>query len=210
MNQKPNHKSKKSSLKDIQFALTFGLSVSLVSLSTACKSRFFSFGEDPMEQSNNQAPTDTPQARQIAIGEQNAANPSAQTKSNQLENRPTAAPYSAFSGTELKLKLGSSQKTEINGQQVEVTFESIIEDSRCPSDVMCIWEGQAKLQFSIQVPALNLSKKVTPTLRLGHPELGQVIVGAVALQLTGLSPDSRANDQKASSSEATIVLGKAP
>ena len=122
----------------------------------------------------------------------------------------TAAPYAPLQGTQKKLALGSTQRFEVNGQQVDVTFEQIVEDSRCPKDMVCVWEGQAKLQFALSVQAHGLSKKVVPTLRAGHPELGQVLVGTIGLDLVGLSPDAVSTGQKAVSPEATVVVGKAP
>jgi len=204
-----NRKQSKVSKKTIEFSPSATLLAGIVALcsTSACKSRFFSFGNDPVVAINEQTGQDENRPGQIAIGQQNSSNANSQPQnsSNQI-----AAPYSPFQGTQKKLTLGSTQRFEVNGQQVEVTFEQIIEDSRCPKDVVCIWEGQAKLQFAINVPALNLSKKVTPTLRVGHPELGQVIVGSVGLDLIGLSPDSPSTNQKAVSPEATVVVGKAP
>ncbi|MEP0262467.1 hypothetical protein [Dokdonia sp.] len=47
---------------------------------------------------------------------------------------------------EIKLELGERQ--EIN--TVEITFLEVLEDSRCPKDVSCVWAGQAKIKVLIQ------------------------------------------------------------
>jgi hypothetical protein len=44
-------------------------------------------------------------------------------------------------GQEFFLSIG--QTATIEGQALQITFEDIIEDSRCPSDVTCIWAGRA-------------------------------------------------------------------
>jgi hypothetical protein len=44
-------------------------------------------------------------------------------------------------GQEFSLSIG--QTATIKGQALQITFEDIIEDSRCPSDVTCIWAGRA-------------------------------------------------------------------
>jgi hypothetical protein len=31
-------------------------------------------------------------------------------------------------------------------------FDSILEDSRCPADVMCFWEGNARISFVLEEP----------------------------------------------------------
>ena len=43
-------------------------------------------------------------------------------------------------GEEFSLSIG--QTAAINGQDLQITFEDVIEDSRCPSDVTCIWAGR--------------------------------------------------------------------
>lgn len=204
MNSQRLHSHKTTS----RFAALVAVSACAALLSTGCKSRFFSFGEESAMTPNQPPVSEDSQARQVAIAQQNNSGSSAQPKTGNAET--ATAPYIPVKGSEKKLALGSTQSFEVNGQQVEITFESVLEDSRCPKNVVCIWEGQAKLQFMIKVPALNLTKRVTPTLRSGHPQLGQVIVGSMAFDLVGLMPDSPALNQKAGSPEATLVVGKAP
>ena len=43
-------------------------------------------------------------------------------------------------GEEFSLSIG--QTATIKGQALQITFEDVIEDSRCPSDVTCIWAGR--------------------------------------------------------------------
>jgi len=43
-------------------------------------------------------------------------------------------------GEEFSLSIG--QSAIIKGQALRITFEDVIEDSRCPSDVTCIWAGR--------------------------------------------------------------------
>lgn len=56
----------------------------------------------------------------------------------------TAAPASAAeievqAGAGFVLRLGDS--ATITGTATRVTFEAVVEDSRCPIDVMCVWSG---------------------------------------------------------------------
>jgi hypothetical protein len=44
---------------------------------------------------------------------------------------------------------------EIAGNESTLTFlqfDSILEDSRCPADVMCFWEGNARISFLLEEP----------------------------------------------------------
>jgi hypothetical protein len=43
-------------------------------------------------------------------------------------------------GEEISLAIG--QKVLITGENLEVRFKQIVEDSRCARDVTCIWEGR--------------------------------------------------------------------
>ncbi len=46
----------------------------------------------------------------------------------------------------IKLALGKS----IQLDDVTITFEKVLEDSRCPKDVQCVWAGQIKVQLKIE------------------------------------------------------------
>lgn len=171
-----------------------------------CKSRLFSFGEDMPVVNENTPPKDLTTGG-VAIGDTNG-------KSDKTPISPdttgSTGSFVAIQGEKKDIPMGSSASYSVNGQKVDVKFEKVLEDSRCPKDVVCIWEGQAKLQFSLSIPSTNLNKTVVATLRAGHPELGQVSVGSVALALTKLTPDVVSTGQKADSPVATVVVGKAP
>lgn len=49
----------------------------------------------------------------------------------------------------MQLRVGQ-QKSMANGK-VRVKFISVMEDSRCPSDVNCIWAGNAKVKVQVIV-----------------------------------------------------------
>lgn len=58
-------------------------------------------------------------------------------------------------GQEFDLKI--NQEAMIEGEGLAVMFESVLEDSRCPEGVDCVWSGNAKIR-------IRLSKqKQTPT-----------------------------------------------
>ncbi|NBO38183.1 hypothetical protein EBU99_06340 [bacterium] len=193
----------------VRNALTLSTALLLMS---GCKSRFFTFSTDPQVTGATSSNEGT-RSGQVAISSQNSSNSNSQTPIAPASSATSPARYVALQGAKTNLVLGSASRFNVNGQQVDVTFEKVLEDSRCPRDVVCVWEGQARLQFKINVPALNLTKTVTPTLRAGHPEMGQVSIGAVALDLLALNPEVSANassGQKPSTPEATIVVGKAP
>jgi hypothetical protein len=48
-------------------------------------------------------------------------------------------------GQEFELKI--NQEAMIEGEALTVAFESVLEDSRCPEGVDCIWSGNAKIRL---------------------------------------------------------------
>ena len=58
---------------------------------------------------------------------------------------------------EVTLRVGDT----VVANNLEITFTRVLEDSRCPIGVTCIWEGNAKVE--LEVGALNSD---APTIRL--------------------------------------------
>ncbi len=50
-------------------------------------------------------------------------------------------------GQEFSLAIG--QKAIITGEDLEIRFEEVSEDSRCPRDVVCVWEGRVACVLEI-------------------------------------------------------------
>jgi hypothetical protein len=59
-----------------------------------------------------------------------------------------------------------------NAGGVQITLNEILEDSRCPAKVQCIWAGLVKAKVTIQVgtksETVNIPTSVIPTLFEGH------------------------------------------
>ena len=49
---------------------------------------------------------------------------------------------------EFKLKIGERAKSKPEGLEIE--FDSVAEDSRCPKGVNCIWAGNAKILLKVK------------------------------------------------------------
>ena len=60
---------------------------------------------------------------------------------------PTAP--SAPLGTPFKIGVGQSVRLASAG--FELGFDQVLEDSRCPADVMCVWAGTARLKGWLRV-----------------------------------------------------------
>lgn len=54
----------------------------------------------------------------------------------------------AGSETSLNIALHDCANNIFSNNQVRLCFESVIQDSRCPANAMCIWQGMAVCKFS--------------------------------------------------------------
>ncbi len=50
-------------------------------------------------------------------------------------------------GEEFSLRIG--QSVAITGEDLEIRFVEVSEDSRCPKDVTCVWEGRVSTVVEI-------------------------------------------------------------
>jgi hypothetical protein len=62
----------------------------------------------------------------------------------------TAPAQAAFSTT---LTLQPGRTVVIESEDLGVTFDSVRTDSRCPPEVVCIWEGDAAVAVALATPA---------------------------------------------------------
>ena len=44
-------------------------------------------------------------------------------------------------------QLRPGESAEVRGAKIRLTFARVAEDSRCPTDVDCVWEGNARIQI---------------------------------------------------------------
>ena len=50
-----------------------------------------------------------------------------------------------------EVTLGYGDEVAVNGSVVRVAFGQVLSDSRCPTDVVCVWEGNAEVEIGIRV-----------------------------------------------------------
>ena len=94
-----------------------------------------------------------------------------------VENVIVAEPDLAFS-----LPLGKS--ATVTGSPSRITFTTVREDSRCPTNVVCVWEGDAKIEITV---SRNGAPPATAILSL-HPPTTEAQVGDLVIRFVGLAP----------------------
>ena len=68
-------------------------------------------------------------------------------------------------GREFTLAVGQSAVVE---GDVRLTLKSVTDDSRCPVDVSCVWEGDAKVAVEVITPTPRAEHELHTTGRESH------------------------------------------
>jgi hypothetical protein len=105
---------------------------------------------------------------------------------------------------DFKIKYG--HEVTVKGAGLKVKFDSLLEDSRCPKDVKCVWAGEAKILITVKRANERESKIELRTN-------GEFILAAkyqdYVIKLVALDPYPRTSAKvKPSSYVATLLIGK--
>ena len=65
------------------------------------------------------------------------------------EKEATQNSIPIFLDKEFMLKLGQTAFFDL--QEISITFNKVISDSRCPSDVVCFWQGEVQIELLIKI-----------------------------------------------------------
>ena len=102
---------------------------------------------------------------------------------------PTVAVV-AEPGVAFSLPVGKT--ASINGNGTKITFKQVKADSRCPTDVTCVWEGDAEIEITVSRPG---SPDDTKILSLHTPNV--ITSGDLQIRFVGLTPVPRQADGSA-------------
>jgi len=119
--------------------------------------------------------------------------------------KPSEQEIAAISpGVPFTLKAG--QQAALNVDQVVVSFVNIPEDSRCPSDVTCVWAGQVTAVLRVVVGGQALGDK-SLTQMAGQPV--SVAFNGYSLTLSAVNPYPISTTPiKPMDYEATLILSQ--
>jgi hypothetical protein len=104
-------------------------------------------------------------------------------------------------GREFKLKAG--RQVTVKGTKLRIRFVAVENDSRCPSDVKCIWAGNAAVQ--LQLGTGRGSKTVTLNTSKSPTFAGETEYRGHKVTLVDLSPYPR-SDRKILRRDYTATL----
>lgn len=81
--------------------------------------------------------------------------------------------------------LAPGQTARIPAQGLEIRFDSVAGDSRCPEDVVCVWAGDAAINLTLTRSGQSRSVAVHTTL---DPKV--IVEGDIAISLVRLAPNT--------------------
>ncbi len=79
-------------------------------------------------------------------------------------------------GREFTLRPGES--VTIQSTDLRVSFQGVVEDSRCPADATCVWAGDAVVALEVGTASLELRSTTAP----------EGVVGAYRVRLERVEP----------------------
>ena len=104
---------------------------------------------------------------------------------------------------EFTLKIG--QQAVVQNTKLKIRFADVLEDSRCPEGVECIWEGNGKVNLELKKSAKKLISVLVNTGR--EPRAAEY--RGYTVRLVKLSPSPKAGEViDPSQYEATLVASK--
>ena len=87
---------------------------------------------------------------------------------------------------EQRMVLAPDESNALFDTGLEVTFEAVVEDSRCPAGVSCVWEGDAVVRIRIDGAGVKPSIHTLHTNERGTREIGHRDMRIHLISLTPL------------------------
>lgn len=81
--------------------------------------------------------------------------------------------------------LAHGQSVLVGEEPLRIAFRDVMEDSRCPSDVQCVWEGNGKVRLGL---ALGGAPETTADVNTSTPAT-RAYIGGYRISLIDLMPN---------------------
>lgn len=102
----------------------------------------------------------------------------------------TPLPEVAQEMSDSRITLAPGESRRLPDSEAVLTFESVTEDSRCPTGVTCVWEGDAAVHITIGVPGTQAAGY---TLHTNERFEREAVHEALHIRLTDLAPHPTAD-----------------
>jgi hypothetical protein len=101
-------------------------------------------------------------------------------------------------------QLMHNQTAYMESEDLSIKFLNVIEDSRCPVGVICIWPGQVKIELEIRQKGKE-PEKIVLTSQAGRDELAETRVNDFLFRLLKVEP-LRQKDAELQLSDYVIMI----
>ncbi len=105
------------------------------------------------------------------------------------------------------LQIPYMQSATVDDGALQLTFVAVDEDSRCPKEALCVWQGRAliRLQATLNGADQGIIPLTTIVLQGSGPSSADVAVGPYTLRLVGMTPYPSVN-QKSTPDQYVAIL----
>ncbi|HJS52254.1 MAG TPA: hypothetical protein VJ781_10175 [Pyrinomonadaceae bacterium] len=100
----------------------------------------------------------------------------------------TTGSYFGTAEQDKSFTLKVEQEKVVPGTRIKVKFIELIEDSRCPTDVQCVWAGNAKIKLRFSKGSSEETVELNTFVKPKSVEFG-----GHSFTLMGLAPRPRSN-----------------
>ena len=103
--------------------------------------------------------------------------------------------------------LAPGQTATVNDARISLTFERVSEDSRCPVDVTCIWEGDAVVVVKVKTETDEVTRELHT--QGAEPRSKKAPAGQFVVTLVKLEPAPRSTAPiDPAAYRATLIVGR--
>jgi hypothetical protein len=106
-------------------------------------------------------------------------------------------------GQQFELKI--NQSASINSGEVKVNFLRVIEDSRCPADVDCVWSGQIQVAVNVSVKG-STPKTLSLINRAGNKNISTKKFKKYSIEFVKAEPYPKNTNQQTKPADQIISL----
>ncbi len=103
--------------------------------------------------------------------------------------------------------LAFSKIASVEDEKILIEFADLTEDSRCPVNVTCVWEGQVTVALNISLDGKE-SGSISLTSRAGHENLAIAEIEGYSIRLEKVEPPKTRDEINFSEYIITVIISK--
>ena len=105
------------------------------------------------------------------------------------------------------ITLAFSRIASLEGGKILIEFADVTEDSRCPVNVTCVWEGQVTVVLNISMDGTELGS-LSLTSRAGHEKLAIADIESYSIRLQKVEPSKTKDEIELDEYIITLIISK--